>query len=270
MNITTKQYNLELPTVGSIALTVNKYGEGRPYLVLHGGGGPQTVQAFANKLANEKHVQVLVPIHPGFALTNRPEKLTTIKQLAELYNKLLDTLNINNVVVIGNSLGGWIAAEMSLFDSKRVSCIVLVDAVGIDVPEHPVVDFFSLSLEEVAKHSYYDPLKFAIDPAKLPPAVQAAMPQNRATLKIYSGGPSMSDPTLKNRLASVFMPVLVLWGEGDKIVDQDYEKAFAKIFSNASFEQLNKTGHMPQIETPDQLIARIWEFSSSKNVGGSK
>jgi pimeloyl-ACP methyl ester carboxylesterase len=90
------------------------------------------------------------------------------------------------------------------------------------------------------------------------------MPQNRESLKIYSGGASMTDPTLKGRLANVKVPVLVLWGEADKIVDQEYEKAFAQAFPKGSFEQLDKTGHMPQIETPDQLINRIWEFSNSK------
>jgi len=262
--MTTKEYELELPTVGSIDLTLNEYGEGRPYLVLHGDGGPQTVYPFSDKLANEKQVQVLVPIHPGFALTNRPEKLTTIKQLAELYVKLLDELSLINVVVIGSSLGGGIAAEISALDSERVDCVVLVDAVGIDVPEHPAADFFSLNPQQVAEHSYYDPIKFAIDPTKLPPTVTAAMPQNRESLKIYSGGASMTDPTLKGRLANVKVPVLVLWGEADKIVDQEYEKAFAQAFPKGSFEQLDKTGHMPQIETPDQLINRIWEFSNSK------
>lgn len=262
--MTTKEYKLELPDVGSVGLTVNEYGAGQPYLVLHGGGGPQTVFAFSDKLADDKHVQVLVPTHPGFALTNRPEKLTTPRQLAELYIKLLDELNANNVVVVGSSLGGGIAAEMSALDSKRVDCIVLVDAVGIDVPGHPVADFFSLSPQEITEHSYYDPIKFSFDPTKLPPAAQAAIPQNRESLKIYSGGRAMTDPTLKNRLANVVTPVLVLWGEADKIVDQDYEKAFAQAFPNGRFEQLNETGHMPQIETPDQLISRIFEFSSSE------
>jgi pimeloyl-ACP methyl ester carboxylesterase len=259
----TKQYKLQLPDIGSVGLTVNEFGGGQPYLVLHGGGGPQTVYAFSDKLANEKRVQVFVPTHPGFALTNRPEKLTTPKQLAELYVKLLDELSLSDVVVIGSSLGGGIAAEISALNSERVDCVVLVDAVGIDVPGHPVADFFSLSPQQVAEHSYYDPIKFAIDPTKLPPAVIAAMPQNRESLKIYSGGTSMTDPTLKGRLANVGVPVLVLWGEADKIVDEEYEKAFAEAFPKGSFRQLDKTGHMPQIETPDQLITQIWKFSNS-------
>ena len=261
--MTTKEYKLELPNVGSVELTVNEYGEGRPYLILHGGGGPQTVFAFADKLASERQVQVLVPTHPGFALTSRPEELTTVRQLAELYVKLLDELNLSNVVVIGSSLGGGIAAELSALDSERIDCVVLVDAVGIDVPDHPVADFFSLSPQQVAEHSYHDPIKFAIDPAKLPPQVTAAFPQNRESLKIYSGGASMTDPSLGARLEKVNIPVLVLWGEADKIVDREYEMAFAQAFPKGRFAQMDKTGHMPQLETPDQLIDSIWEFSSN-------
>ena len=87
---------------------------------------------------------------------------------------------------------------MALLDSSRISRMVLVNAVGIDVPGHPVADFFSLTPRQVAELSYCDPDKFGIDPAKLPPEALQVMAGNRATLSLYAGA-AMSDPSLMNQ-----------------------------------------------------------------------
>src|SRR4051794_9587476 len=94
-----------------------EYGAGRPVLLLHGGGGPQTVEPFGARLAAELGVRVVVPTHPGFGGTERPEGLTTIAGLAREYAGLLDELDLTGVTVVGNSIGGWIAAELALLGS---------------------------------------------------------------------------------------------------------------------------------------------------------
>jgi len=66
-----------------------------------------------------------------------------------LYAELIVELGLDDVTVVGNSIGGWIAAEMALLKSPRISRIILVNAVGIEVPGHPVADFFSLTLDQV-------------------------------------------------------------------------------------------------------------------------
>jgi pimeloyl-ACP methyl ester carboxylesterase len=66
-----------------------------------------------------------------------------------LYAELIVQLGLDDVTVVGNSIGGWIAAEMALLKSPRISRIILVNAVGIEVPGHPVADFFSLTLDQV-------------------------------------------------------------------------------------------------------------------------
>src|SRR5262245_6750959 len=103
---------MKLP--GDIDLTLSERGEGRPVLLLHGGGGPLTVTPWAERLADATKTRVLTPIHPGFAGTPRPDSLRTIRDLAALYVTLLDTLDLQDVLVIGNSIGGWIAAEMAV------------------------------------------------------------------------------------------------------------------------------------------------------------
>ena len=57
------------------------------------------------------------------------------------------------------------------------------------------------------------------------------------------------------------MPVLVLWGDSDRIVDPDYGRAFAAAIPGARFQLLPATGHVPQIETPDQLLTAITGFT---------
>jgi pimeloyl-ACP methyl ester carboxylesterase len=254
-------YRLEAGASGAIDLSVDAFGEGQPFLLLHGGGGPTTVAEFAQTFAASRHARVIVPVHPGFGGTTRPEGFHTIHQLAALYISLLEELDANDVTVIGNSMGGWIASEIALLDSPRVRRVVLVDAVGIEVPDHPIADFFSLSLSEVFALSYFDPKPFLFDPTALAPAIQAIQAGNRASLAAYAGA-SMNDKGLEGRLATVKVPVLVVWGDSDRIVDPDYGRAFAAAIPSAQFELLHETGHLPQLETPDKLDAAIWSFSS--------
>jgi pimeloyl-ACP methyl ester carboxylesterase len=238
-------------------------GEGHAFLVLHGGGGPQTVTGFADLLAAERHAHAITPIHPGFGATPRPDTFTTIGQLAQLYIALLDRLNLNDVTVVGNSIGGWIAAEMALLDTARISSIELVDAVGIEVPGHPVVDFFALTFPEIAQRSYYEPNKFLIDPSTMTPQLQAVMAGNRAALSVYAGDTSMMDPTLRERLSAVTLPIRVIWGDHDRIADPDYGRAYANTIPNAEFVLLTETGHMPQLETPKRLVPAVWDFADT-------
>src|SRR5580692_10905827 len=248
--------------IGPVEVTIAEYGSGQPFLLLHGGAGPATVTGFAELAAATHDVRVLVPTHPGFGGTPRPDALASIAGLAALYNTLLDQLGLQDVTVIGNSIGGWITAEIALLKSPRVSGIVLIDAVGIEVPGHPVADFFSLTMDQVFQLSFFNPVPFRIDPSTLPPAAQAVAAGNRATLAIYAGT-AMTDPTLAGRLAAVRTPTVVLWGDSDQIVDPDYGRAFAAAIPGARFQLLTETGHMPQVETPDQALRAIWDFAGA-------
>lgn len=228
-------------------------GTGPNVLLLHGGGGPQTVAGFAELLSADHHV--VTPTHPGYGGTARPEGLTTVAGLAAVYAELLDELDLDEVTVVGNSIGGWIAAELALLRADRIKAVVLVDAVGIEVDGHPVVDFFALDFPTIAKLSYFDPEKFRIDPDALPPAAQALLAGNRATLAVYAT--SMTDPTLRDRLAGIKGPTHVIWGDSDQIVDPEYGRAFAEAIPGATFEVLKNTGHLPQLESPELLASAV-------------
>jgi len=248
---------------GTVEVSVTEKGEGRPFLLLHGGGGPLTVNGFADLLAARRPARVIVPTHPGFGGTPRPDSLATVPGLAALYIGLLAELDLRDVTVIGNSIGGWIAAEMALLDTNRISSFVLVDAVGIEVPAHPIADFYSLTPRQVAEFSYHDPDRFGIDPAKLSPEALKAMTGNRAALAVYSGT-AMKDAGLIGRLAGVKTPTLVVWGDSDRIADPDYGRAFADAIPGGRYQILRDTGHLPQIETPGQLLDAVWAFAESQ------
>jgi pimeloyl-ACP methyl ester carboxylesterase/mannose-6-phosphate isomerase-like protein (cupin superfamily) len=248
-------------TLAGLPLTVTELGDGQPVLLLHGGGGPQSLGGFGPLLAARLPARVITPIHPGFGGTPRPDSLATIGGLAAVYRDLLDELDLHDVTVIGNSIGGWIAAELALLHSPRVARVVLCDPAGIAVAGHPVVDIFPLALDELARLSYHNPAAFRVDPAAMTDAQRSIVAANRAALQIYGGQPSMSDPGLLGRLSQISSPTLVVWGQSDQIVDPDYGRAFAAAIPGAQFLVLPETGHLPQLESPELLFAAVREFA---------
>ncbi|MFI6170693.1 alpha/beta fold hydrolase [Nocardia sp. NPDC051052] len=260
-SLVTRTVDIELPGFGSVAVRLTERGAGRPILLLHGGAGSISVADFADRFAAERHARVLTPTHPGFDGTERPESLTTIGELAAVYAALLETLDLTDVTVVGNSVGGWIAAELALLHPDRVTSVVLVDAVGIEVPEHPIIDFFALDISRIADYSYADPDAYRIDPAQLSPAVLRVMAANRGALQVYGG--SMVDPTLHGRLPGITLPTLVIWGDADRVTEPENGRAFADAIPNARFVVMKDTGHLPQIESPAELIQLLWDFAET-------
>ncbi|MGO9559481.1 MAG: alpha/beta fold hydrolase [Acidimicrobiales bacterium] len=268
-DIATTTYGLVVDGIGPVEITVNDRGQGQPLLLLHGGAGPQSVSGFADLLAETGQFRVIAPTLPGFGGTPRPDMLTSVVGLAAVLVELLRQLEVHNVMVVGNSIGGWITAEMALIGSPRISRIVLVSATGIEVEDHPIADFFSLTMDQVFELSYHDPAAYRIDLSAMPATQQQVMAGNRAALSVYAGS-SMSDPTLRQRLAAVEVPTLVLWGDSDQIVDPDYGRAFADAIPGARYLLLSDTGHVPQLETPHQLLVPIVEFARAPATNGEE
>src|SRR5581483_8544732 len=106
--MTQSTYQLSVPGIGAVDLTVDERGEGRPLLLLHGGAGPLSVANLADALAAQGGLRVLTPTHPGFEGTPRPAALDNVPGLAAVYEALLERIGLTDVVVAGNSLGGWI------------------------------------------------------------------------------------------------------------------------------------------------------------------
>ncbi|MFJ3667212.1 alpha/beta fold hydrolase [Streptomyces sp. NPDC090106] len=122
------------------------------------------------------------------------------------------------------------------------------DPVGSHVNQEPVQDFSALDARGVAEHAYHDPGRFSVDPAPFPAERVATVQGNMRALRRSSGGPAMSGPCLRERLASVTVPALVLWGESDLIATPAYGEHYAAAFPNARSELIPQAGHLPHLE----------------------
>ena len=237
---------------------ISDRGTGRAILLLHGGGGSATVFGLSQALAAK--ARVLLPTHPGFDGTLRPPHMNSVIQLAHHYLKLLESLALSNVIVIGSSIGGWIASEMTLADASRLQGLVLINAVGIQVPGETVTDVSRLSRPELVRLASHNPeLVLASAPPPTPERL-AILASNAAALAAYDAGAAMMAPGLRERLASVATPALVLWGESDGIASPAYGKAYAAAFANGKFAAVPEAGHLPQIEQPARVLEHVDNF----------
>jgi len=255
--MTTHTYTLSRP-FGEVPVTVTERGAGSPVLLLHGGAGPDSFAGFADALAARSAVRVLTPVHPGFGGTPRPEALDSVRKLAEVYARLLAELGLTGVTVAGNSIGGWVAAEVALAAPDRVARLIVIDGAGLVSADHPATDFSSLTLDEVTEYSWANPERHRIDLAALTDAQRAIFGGNRAALAVY-GGPTMADPTLAGRLSGITADTLVVWGEADRMMTPGYGKEYAAAIPGAAFRLLPGAGHLPQLETPEAVLALFAE-----------
>ncbi|MFD7306794.1 alpha/beta fold hydrolase [Promicromonospora sp. NPDC059942] len=241
-------------------ITLDDRDHTQPYLLLHGGGGPATMTGFAALLAQRTHSRVLTPTHPGFAGTPRVPGVDSTRTLAAAYVALLDELGLGDVTVIGNSFGGWLAAEIALLGSPRVSCAVIIDGIGIEVEQYPPTSVAGLTPADLSKLSFHDPSK-----APAPPTAAGTGPGPDLQALVSYAGPTMSDPTLLERLRALDdLPVHVVWGESDGIVSTGYGQAYAAAIPTAKFTVLPRSGHLPQVETPEELLDAVADHVPSR------
>lgn len=254
--MTTKTTRLLADT---LPLTFSDAGEGRPYLLLHGGMGPASMMGLGAALARTG--RAIIPVHPGFDQTTRPDWFHRIDDLVLAYLALIEQLALTDVTVVGNSVGGWIAAELGLRQSSCIKAIVLLDAVGMEpTPETGAIADPAQLGPSVLNYSFHDPATFASAPQ--PPDAATKRAANQNVLTIYAGQPFMHDPGLGARLSALTVPALVLWGESDRIVTPTYGRQFAELMPSSVFKVLPKAGHFPQIEQMPEVVTRITDFTA--------
>lgn len=243
---------------GTLPIAYRDEGVGRPYLMLHGGAGPLSIQGLATKL-KETH-RVVTPTHPGFAGHARPDWFCRPADLVLAYLALVEQLDLRNVVVIGNSFGGWLAVEMALRCSERITGVSLLNPVGIDTgsSDKHILDPMKLPPAEIAAKAFHDPARYALTPTT--PEAAAMMAANQKTLRLYAGEPFMHDPTLYARLTGMPVPSQLIWGISDQIVDVEYGRRFAEKMPQSRFVMVPEAGHFPHIEQLDHVTALINDF----------
>ncbi|GAA3433762.1 alpha/beta fold hydrolase [Kutzneria kofuensis] len=243
---------------GLVVAVDQRQGSGETALVLHGGAGPRSVAGVAGVLPGDP--TVLTPTHPGFDGQPRPGWFDTVADLAVAYLDLLDRLELDRVLVVGSSIGGWVAAEMAHRDTRgRIGGLVLLNAVGIDPAAGELTDTRGLSPVRLGELAFVNPA-LRLDPATLTDEQRAVGAANQQALAVYAGEPFMYDPKLRRRLRRVQAPALVVWGEQDGIATVDYGRSYSEAFPRGRFVLAPGAGHFPHIEAAALTAAAIEEF----------
>jgi pimeloyl-ACP methyl ester carboxylesterase len=251
----------ETHTLQGVDVQVARKGSGAPLLLLHGGGGSVIEQAFTDELA--KKFEVIAPTHPGFDGTKAPDHFDGIDDLKYLYLDLLDALDLKDAVVMGISLGGWLAAELASTSCARFSKLILVDAVGVKIggpTDRDIADVFGLSPQDTASLMWHDPAN-AKDLSGLSDEAVQAVAANRIALGLYTWEPYMHNPKLRHRLHRVTVPTLLIWGASDGLVTPDYGKAYAGLIPGAKFVAIPEAGHSPYAEQTEAFLSQVLAFT---------
>src|SRR5215467_12290116 len=182
-------------TVNGIKVETIEKGRGRPLLFLHPGIGLERDAPVIDKLS--EHARVIAPSHPGFGGSEQPKSFTTADDLAYFYLDLLDELDLKDTVLVGVSLGAWIAAEIAVKSTARLSHLVLGNAVGIKVggrETRDIVDIFAVLEPDFNKLAYFDPQAAARDYPAMPEADVRVAARNREASARYALSPYMHNP----------------------------------------------------------------------------
>ena len=244
-----------------------------PIVLLHGTSASlHTWQGWSDALRGQRRV-IRFDL-PGFALTGpQPQDDYSIDAYARFVVAMLDHLGAQKVVLGGNSLGGQIAWATALAYPQRVERLVLVDAAGYSfVPKSIPLGF------QIARMPMLAPLMQHIlprsmverslrsvygDPAKVTPALvdlyydMTLRAGNRRAL-----GKRMAQPRTisAERIATLKLPTLILWGGQDRLIPPENAERFAKDISGSQLVMFDSLGHVPHEEDPGATVAVVKEF----------
>ncbi|MBV8132020.1 MAG: alpha/beta hydrolase, partial [Alphaproteobacteria bacterium] len=209
---------MERIQIGDVSLEVSTAGEGGPLLFLHGGDYFAQNRGFLERLG--QRWRVLIPRHPGFGGSQRPDEFRSVHDLAYLYLDLLEQQDLSDIVLVGSSFGGWIALEMCVRSVERIGHLALIDTLGVKFggrEQRDIADIYALPIDEVLRRTFFAPERAAPDYSRLDDAEAASIASDRAATVLYGWRPYMHDPGLRKWLHRVRVPTLVIWGRSDRI-----------------------------------------------------
>jgi pimeloyl-ACP methyl ester carboxylesterase len=242
-------------------------GRGRPILFLHPHLGLDPSAPVLALLAEGS--RLIAPSHPGFGHSDRPAGITTVDDLSYFYLDLMDALDLRDALVIGVSLGAWIAAAIAVKSTARMARLVLGNPVGIKVGDREtrdVLDIFAMVEGEFLDKAFADPALAKRDYRAMTDDEVTVAARNREAAALYAWSPYMHDPKLKGRLHRIRIPTLVLWGTADRLVGEAYGRVFCAAVPGAKFETIERAGHFPHIEQPKAFAVRARAFAEAKGA----
>jgi pimeloyl-ACP methyl ester carboxylesterase len=239
-------------------------GEGPPLVYLHSTLGESFLWLpFYQRLA--KHFHVFVPTHPGFGKSGGFDEINSIEDMAFHYVELFDALGLDQVILGGVSLGGWIAAEFAVRWPERVKKLWIADAPGLWVENEPLPDLFRYTLDrdKLRELLFHDPKGYMASLVIKDEPSEEQMLQGFQAMTVLARlvWERPYDPKLAARLRRVQCPVLLLWGDQDRLVPPAYAEAYKQCLPHAEIKLIKGCGHMPMFEREDEFVAALTAFA---------
>jgi pimeloyl-ACP methyl ester carboxylesterase len=246
-------------------IRVMRGGSGTPLLFLHGGGGAGSWLPFMSRLAET--FDVIVPEHPGFGESETPPWLDTVADVANFYLDFLEQFDLEGVHLVGQSLGGWVAAELAVRNTSRLASLTLASAAGIHVKDVPQVDTFLSSDEQRVRDLFHDQKLADAVLARVPrPELEDVALKNRMTTAKLVWQPRSHDPHLQKWLHRIDVPTLLIWGEQDRLFPKEYAFAYQRLIPGAKVVIIPDCGHLPEVEKADVFAAELESFIGAMRI----
>lgn len=238
-------------------------GEGDPLLFLHGVGGIGGWPPFLTDLS--RSFRVIAPDHPGFGRSEGLEHLDDVVDLALYYTEFIEAMGLEQPYLVGHSLGGMIAAEVAAIVPDLASKLVLIAPLGLWLDDHPVLDFFSATPEELMTAMFHDPnsasanemfIRSSDPEAQLEAALERTKNLSAAGKFLWP----IPDRGLKKRIHRIIAPTLILWGASDRLVPPIYGEVFLQRINRARLAVYTGASHMLPFEKTDECIEVMTDF----------
>jgi pimeloyl-ACP methyl ester carboxylesterase len=255
-------------------------GEGPVLVFIHGLSG--CWQNWLENIPNFARSHRVIALDlPGFGASPMPLEKITISGYAAVVDELLDSLGIERAVVVGNSMGGFIGAELAIAFSTRVEKLVLVSAAGLTTQEmhnDRVLGGLRRAENVLAASSAWAAtrsdrlsrrpglrkalmLMVAAHPERLPAPLIAEQVRGSGKPGFLDALEALGTYPIQDRLERIEIPVLVVWGDKDRLVPvKDADRFVEAIGANASKLVYEDTGHVSMLERPARFNADVAEF----------
>jgi pimeloyl-ACP methyl ester carboxylesterase len=278
--------------VNGVRLHYVERGAGDPVVLLHGNGS--MIQDFASSglidLAAKDH-RVIVFDRPGFGHSERPRSVVwTPDAQAELIKLALAQLGVSNAIVLGHSWGASVAVAMALKYPSLVRGLVLAsgyyyptmrpDVVAMAVPSLPLVgDFLTHTLSPLVSRAIWPlMLRKIFGPRSVPEKFEAfpkEMALRPSQIRASAEESALMIPdafVLRNQYANLKMPVVIIAGGQDKLIEIDSQSArLHSEITQSRFHRLAGNGHMIQQTATDQVMSAIREVTGlSTNLAAAE
>ena len=262
----TKSANESTVTVRETPVQMFSGGSGPALLYIHGAGGNAGWQPYHEELARSR--TVYAPSLPGFNGTPRAPWMSTIVDITHFAQDIAGTLGLDRYVLMGSSMGGWVAAEMAAMDDHRLQGLVLIDAAGIKPQKAEIAEIFMVGADTRQKQRFYDTSQVANYDQytkEMTPDEANVDHSNREMASRLCWRPYLHNPSLPYYLKKVTTPTLIIWGRQDAIIPLECGELYQQALPNATLKVIDDCGHSPQIEKPQEFQNLVTEFLAGLN-----